>query len=80
MDGVMRALAKKNTKWKEDQYFALKFAWQKLSKYHSEVTATTGLHPISAHIRDPFQKLWSFRKCDNRMDIDPDDKTAYTTQ
>jgi hypothetical protein len=26
MDGVMRALAKKKTKWKEDQYFAVKFA------------------------------------------------------
>jgi hypothetical protein len=57
MDGVMRALVMKKTKWKEDQYFAMKFAQQKLSKYHSEVTATSGFHPISAHIRDPFQKL-----------------------
>jgi hypothetical protein len=42
MDGVMRALAKK-TQWKDDLYFAVKCARQKLSKYHSEVTPTTGL-------------------------------------
>jgi len=32
MDGVMRALAKKKTQWKEDLFFAMKFAQQKLSK------------------------------------------------
>jgi len=32
MDGVLRALAKKKTQWKEDLYFAVKFAPQKLSK------------------------------------------------
>jgi len=32
MDGVMRALAKKLTPWKEDLIFAVKLAWQKLSK------------------------------------------------
>jgi hypothetical protein len=57
MDGIMRALAKKNTQWKEDLYFAVKCARQKLSKYYSEVTPTTGLLLISAHILDPFLKL-----------------------
>jgi hypothetical protein len=32
MDGVMRAVAKKKTQWKEDLYFALTVARQKLSK------------------------------------------------
>jgi hypothetical protein len=32
MDGVMGALAKKMTQWKEDLFFAVKFAQQKLSK------------------------------------------------
>jgi hypothetical protein len=57
MDGVMRALAKKKTQWKEDLYFAMKCAREKLSKYYSEVTPTTGLLLISAHILDPFLKL-----------------------
>jgi len=30
MDGVMRALAKKKTEWKEDLFLAMKFAQQKL--------------------------------------------------
>jgi hypothetical protein len=32
MDGMMRALAKKKTQWKEDLFFAVKCAGQKLSK------------------------------------------------
>jgi len=31
MDGVMRALAKKKTQWKEDLFFAVKLARRKLS-------------------------------------------------
>jgi hypothetical protein len=30
LDGVMQALVKKKTQWKEDLFFALKFAGQKL--------------------------------------------------
>jgi hypothetical protein len=33
MDGVKRALAKKKTQWKEDLFFAVKCAQQKLYKY-----------------------------------------------
>jgi len=33
MHGVMRALAKKKTQWKEHLFFAVKLARQKLSKY-----------------------------------------------
>jgi len=80
IDGVLRALAKKKTQWKEYLYFAVKFARQKLSIYYAEVTPTTGMLLISAHILDPFRKLRSFRKWDKGMDINPEDETSYTTQ
>ena len=57
MDGVMPALAKEKTPWKEDLFFALKLARQNLSKYFPEVPQWTGMLPISAHILDPFGKL-----------------------
>jgi len=57
MDGVMRALAKNKTQWKEDLFFAVKLARQKLSKYYAEVTPTTGMLLISAHILDLFGNL-----------------------
>jgi len=80
MDSMMRALAKKKTQWKEDLFFAVKFARQKLSKYYTEVTPMTGMLLISAHILDLFRKLQSFRKWDKGMDINPEDDTSYTTQ
>jgi len=80
MDGVMRAVSKKKTPWKEDLFFAVKLARQKLSKYYAEVTPTTGMLLIPAHILDPFWKLRSFRKWDNGMDINPEDETFYITQ
>jgi len=80
MDGVMRFLAKKKTKWNEDLFFVAKLAQQKLSKYYAEVTPTMGMHLISAHILDSFWKLRSFRKWDKGMDINPEDKTSYKTQ
>jgi len=80
MDGVMRALAKKKTQWKEDLFFAVKSAQQKVSKYYAEVTPTTGMLLISAEILDPFRKLRSFRTWDKGMDINPEDETSYTTQ
>jgi len=80
MDGVMRALAKKKSRWKEHLYFAVKFGRQMLSKYYTEVTPTTGILPISARILDPFRKLRLFRKWDKGMDINPEDETSYTTQ
>jgi len=79
MDGVMRALAKKETQWKEDLFFAVKLARQKLSKYYAEVTPTTLMLLISAPILDPFWKLRSFRQWHNGMDINPEDETSYTT-
>jgi len=80
MDGVMRALAKKKTQWKEDLFFAVKLARQKLSKYYAEVTPTTGMLLIFAHILDPFRKLRAFRQWDKGMDINAEDETSYTTQ
>jgi len=80
MDGMMWALAQKQTPWKEDLFFAVKLAQQKLSKYYAEVTPSTGMLLISAHILNPFRKLRSFRKLNNGIDINPEDKTSYTTQ
>jgi hypothetical protein len=54
MNDVMRAVAKKETHWKEDLFFAVKLARQMLPKYYAEVTPTTGMLLISAHIPDPF--------------------------
>jgi hypothetical protein len=53
MDGVMRALAKKKKQWKDDLFFAVKCTRQKLSKYYPEVTPTTGMLLITAHIFEP---------------------------
>jgi len=80
MDGMMRTLVKKMTQWKEDIFFAVKCAQQTLSKYYTKVTPTTGMLLIAAGILDPFRKLCSFRKWDKGMDINPEDKTSYTTQ
>jgi len=80
MDGVMWALATKQTPWQEDLYFAVKLAQQKLSKYYAKVTPMTGMLLISAHILDPFCKLRSFRKWEKGMYIHPEDETSYTTQ
>jgi len=80
MDGVTRPLSKKKTPWKEDLFFVVKLARQKLSKYYAEVTPTKSMLLGSAHILDPFRKLRSFRKWDEGMDINPEDETSYTTQ
>jgi len=61
MDGVIRALAKKKTPWKEDLFFPVKLARQKLSKYYTEATPTMDMLLISSHILDSFQKLQLFR-------------------
>jgi len=80
MDGVTRASATKKTQWKEDLFFSMKLAQQKLSKYYAEVTRTMGTLLMSAQILDPFQKSQSCRMWDNGMDIDPGDGTSYTNQ
>jgi hypothetical protein len=80
MHDVMRALAKKKTQWKEDMFFAVKLAQQKLSQFYPEVTPTTGMLLISAHIFNLFQKLRSFRMRDKRMYINPEDMTSCTIQ
>ena len=80
MDDIMWALAKKKTQWKEDLFFAVKLAWEKLSKYYAEVIPTTGMLQIAVHILDHFWKLRSFRKWDKGIDIYPEAETSYTTQ
>jgi hypothetical protein len=57
MDGLMRALAKKKTRWKEDLFFAVKLAPQMLSRYYGEVTPMPGMLLIAAHNLNPFRKL-----------------------
>jgi hypothetical protein len=80
MDGVMRALAKKKTPWKDDLFLAVKLARQQLSKYYAEVTPTTGMLLIPKHILDPFRKIRLCSKSAKGMDINPVDETSYTTQ
>jgi len=80
MNGVMQALAIKKRQCKEDMFFAVKLARQKLSKNYAEVTPTTVMLLISAHILDSFRKLRTFRKWNKGIDINPEEKSSYTTQ
>jgi len=80
MDGVMWAVAKKMTQWKEDFIFAVKFGRQKLSNYYTEVTPVTSMLVISAHILDPFWKFRSYRSWDMGMCNNPEDERSYNTQ
>jgi hypothetical protein len=80
MDDMTRALAKKKTQLKEDLFFAVKCAQQKLSKYYTKVTLTTGMLLNSADILDPFRMLRSFKKWDKGLDINPADEPSYTTR
>jgi len=80
MDSIMCSLAKKKTEWKEDLYITVKLAWQKLSKYYTDVIPMTGRLLISALILDPFRMLQSCEKWDKRMDNNPEDETSYTIQ
>jgi hypothetical protein len=75
MDGVMQAWARKQTQWKEEVFFAVKLARPKLSKYYAEVTPTTGMLQICAHMLDLFWKLRLFRKWGKKMDTNPEDET-----
>jgi hypothetical protein len=80
IDGVMRALPQKKTQWKQDLYFAMSYAWLKLSKYYTEVSSMKSTQLVSVHILDPFGKLQSLRKWDNGIDINPNNDTSYITQ
>jgi hypothetical protein len=80
MDGVIRALAENKPWWKEDLFFTVKLAQQKLSKYYAAVTPTMGMLLISVHVVDLFRKLQSFRTFDMGMYINPENKISYTTQ
>jgi len=80
MDGIMQALAKQKTQWKEDLFFAVMLARHKLCKYYTEVTPMTRMLLISAHILDRFRKLRLCWKWDKGMDINPEYETFYTTQ
>jgi len=76
MDGILRALAKKRTPWKEVGYFTLKFALPKLSNYFADITPTTGILFISVQIAHPFRKLGEFWKWDTAMDIIHENRTS----
>jgi len=78
IDGVKRALSKKMTQWKEDLIFTMKLAWKKLRECYTVVIPMMGMHHISAHILDLFQKLRSFTKWDNGMNTNLDDEIFYT--
>jgi len=80
MKSVMRALDNKKTPCKEELFFAVKLARQKLSKYYAEVTPTMSTLLNSANILDHFWKLRSFRKWDKGTAINPENETSYMTQ
>jgi hypothetical protein len=79
LNGIIQALAKKMADWLEDFFIAMKLARQNLSKYCPEVTPTRGMLHITAENLNYFRKLRSFRKWDKGIDINPEDKTSYTT-
>jgi len=79
MDGLIQALANKKTQWKEDLFFAVKLAQQKLSQYFTQVTPTMGMLLSLAYVLNSCQKLRLFKKWDKGMDINPEDETSYTT-
>jgi len=58
----------------------VKLARQKLSIYYAEVTPSTRMLLISAHILDPFRKFRLFWLWAKGIDINPEDVTSYTTQ
>jgi len=80
MDGLMQALPRKKTQWKEDLYFTIKLARMKQSKFYDDMTPTMGMLLISAHILDPLWKLQSLRKSNHGMDINSENEISYTTQ
>jgi len=80
MDGVMRAFPKTKTQRMADWFFAVKCARQKLSKYYTAVTLTTGMLLIAAHWIDPFRKVRLFREWHKGMDIHAKDEPSYATQ
>jgi hypothetical protein len=76
LDAIICALVKKNPQWKEAVYFAMNFAWQKLSKYYPEVTPTTGILIFSAHMFDSLWKLLAFWKRDKGMNLNHEDRIS----
>jgi len=80
IDGVMWALAKKQTLWKEDLFCTVKLARQKLSKYYAEVASTTAMLFISALILDLFRKLRSFSKWEKGIGTNPQEEIFYTAK
>ena len=80
MDYGMHALPKHKIPSKENLFLAVKLARQKLSKSYAEVTPSTDMLLISAHILDPFWKMRSLRKWDKGMYIDPAHEISYTTR
>ena len=73
------AVAKRNNQWMDDLFFNVKLAWLELSNYSTEVTPTTGMFLISAHILDYVQSCCLFGMWDKGMDIHSEDSTFYTT-
>lgn len=58
----------------------MKRVQQKLSHCRADVTPTSGMLLITAHLVDHFWKFPLFRKWEKGMDINPEDETYYTTQ
>jgi hypothetical protein len=55
--GIMRTLPEKLFQWKGYIDFTVKFAYQKLFKYYSEVTPVMGISLNTNHMIDSCRKL-----------------------
>jgi len=80
MDSVMLTLAIIKSQCKEDLFFTVKFAQEKLSKCFTAVTPMTGMLLISVNILNSYCKFWSIVKWHKEMDVNSEVETLNTTQ
>jgi len=73
----MHALGNKKTQWKEDLYFGLKIACNRVCKYYSQVTPEMGMLPVPTQILNPFGKFQPFRIWDKAMDINTENNGSF---
>jgi hypothetical protein len=67
------------TGWKDDLFLQVEIVWQKLSTSYMDITHMTYMLPLSAHILESFRKLQWISKWENGNNVNPEDKTTYTT-
>jgi len=80
MEGIIKALAKKQIQWKVDIRRAMRSARSKLSAYYAEVTPESGLLLILVQMLDPYRKTRMFQHWDKRAGVSPASPGSYTSQ